>query len=124
MEFFTLRTGLLVLCLSAPWAVAEPLENLALLALSPVDGQAVLQLPNHKMQVLKVGESIDGTRITLRQVLNDKAIFQEVVHQNQQDRIETVWLHKAQNGASRIERINTVPPAAPERVVYKTLEKP
>jgi hypothetical protein len=92
---------------AAPPASAVALENITLLALSQYDGRVVLGFPDRKMVVLKVGDKVPRSQATVKQVLSDKIILQEVVSGNEAKQV--VWMHKGQGGApGRVERLLAV----------------
>lgn len=96
----------LMLCCGA---VAEEgaLEDVAVMALSPIDSQAVIKLPDAKMQVLKVGEKIQGINATLVQVLGDRLVF-EKAPTKAGGAVEVVWLYRAEQGVSRVEYVKSL----------------
>lgn len=92
-------------------APALQLEQLKLLALAPLDGRAVLLLPTKQMLVLKVGDTVPGTRAVLTQVLADKLVFEEAPQGAAGKQL--VWMHKSPaNQAAKVERFSALPPAA------------
>ena len=85
------------------------LEQLTVMALGPLDGRAVVKLPNGKMKVLKIGETIPGTQATVQQVLSDKLVVEEIIKKKGSPPVkQTVWIHKASKpGApSRVQRLD------------------
>ena len=67
------------------------------------------------MQVVKVGDSIQGTQAkltqVLTQVLTDKIVLKELLEKEDgSEKQEAVLLYKAKNGVSRIERLRREPP--------------
>ena len=112
------KQTLCVLCYLPLTVLAETaLDKTVVLALSPFDGHAVVQLSGHEMQVVKVGQALEGFNAKLVDVLHDRAVFEEVVqHDNGIKVKETVWLYAAKNGKSRIQRLSK---QAPEKPVYE-----
>jgi hypothetical protein len=97
--------GLLVLLQmsAAVWA-EQTIENVTVVALSPLDKSAVVRLSGQSMQVLKPGDTINGTEWSLTQILTNKLVFEErlsAADLNGPSRV--VWLHKAVNGISEVE---------------------
>jgi len=88
---------------AAVWAQPE-IEEVVVIALSPLDESAVVRLSNQGLQVIKPGDTVRGTDLSLIQVLTNKLVFEEKpghVDSNTSGRV--VWLHKAVNGISAIE---------------------
>ena len=112
------KPTLCVLCCLPLTVLAETaLDKTVVLALSPFDGHVVVQLPEHEMQVVKVGQALASVNAKLVDVLHDRAVFEEVVqHDNGIKVKETVWLYKAKQGKSRIQRLSK---QAPEKPVYE-----
>ena len=94
-----LRSVLLLAVLQMPLVVfAEQSTNdVVLVALSPMDNKAIVRLPSNNMQVLQPGDTIQGTRFKLIQVLTNKLLL------NINDSKQIVWMHKAVNGYSAVE---------------------
>ncbi|HEX5057248.1 MAG TPA: hypothetical protein VFX02_12230 [Gammaproteobacteria bacterium] len=110
---------MLALLLGSQVAIAgETLQDITVLALSAPDGRAVVRLPDDKMQVLKPGDAVDGTQAKVLQVLADKLVLEETVadEKSGEKRRETVWLYKAVDGKSRIERLLRVLPKGEQPV--------
>lgn len=99
-------------------AESENLESITVMALGPSDGRAVIALPDGKMQVLKVGERVPGTKAIVVQVLSDKLVVEESIEKSTGVPVrQMVWIYKsAKAGAkSRIQRID---PMAPEKELH------
>lgn len=76
------------------WAVTQ-LEDLTVMALGPLDGRAVVKLPDGKMQVLKLGDTIPDTKATVQQVLTDKLVVEETIEKEGKPKVkQTVWILK------------------------------
>jgi len=94
-------------------ASAVSLDELSVMALGPLDGQAVVKNADGKMSVLRTGDSIPGTNAVLRQVLTDKLVIEETIEREGQPAVkQTVWVFKAKAGAkSRVQRLNLDEPS-------------
>lgn len=96
---------LLTAAAAAPAAVA--LEQVTLLAAGPLDGRAVLQLPNKRLLELRVGEQLPGSAATLVRVTDGLAVFED--HPGLDQAPQTVWLRLK----GRAERLRITPDPAP-----------
>lgn len=84
----------------------DTLNNISVMALGPLDGRAVVQLPNGSMQILKAGDAIIDTDIKVLQVLSDRLVLQDTVKGKDGDMIkQMVWVYKAIHGESRVQRL-------------------
>lgn len=92
--------AVLLMISTAAWA-GQGVENIVIVALSPLDKSAVVRLPDQGMQVLKPGDAIRGTELSLTQVLTDKLVLEESADVTGASRV--IWLHKAVNGFSAVE---------------------
>ena len=94
-------------------AAAEGLPTIAVIALGPMDGRAVVQSVDGRMQVLKVGDALAGSNARLMQVLADRIVLEDVVDRDGRDPTrELVWVFKADDrGHSRQTRLS---PTAPD----------
>ncbi|HEX5057348.1 MAG TPA: hypothetical protein VFX02_12735 [Gammaproteobacteria bacterium] len=92
---------------------AAGLDGVAVMALSPADGSAVVKLESGRMQVVKAGAAIEGMGVTLVQVLPDKLVLEEVSEENGNKTKTTVWLYKAQHGVSQLQRLERQAPVTP-----------
>ncbi len=122
--------GLLGLLMSALPAFADTrLEDLNVMALGPVDGRAVVKTADGKMQVLKIGDSVPGTKAVVTQVLTDKLVVEETIEKKDEPPVkQTVWIYKAAKAGekSQIQRLDRQgPPKAvlEKPVMSKPLEK-
>jgi hypothetical protein len=104
----------------APFAYAADadkagrLEDLTVMALSAIDGRAVIKTADGKMLVLKVNDGIPGTQAVLTQVLNDKIVVEDqVLGADKKPRKQTVWVSKAANAGAKstVQRLQDEPPA-------------
>lgn len=91
------------------------LEGLALLAVSPADGKGAIQLPTGELRVVKVGDTLPGTRAILREVLPDRLVLTESVFDDESEEPATkrrVWLFKARGPdlRSRVQVLDPTPP--------------
>lgn len=85
------------------WA-GQIIEDVVVVALSPLDKTAVVRLPNHSMQVLKPGDSIQGTELRLTKVLTNKLEFEgRPVLPSPNGTGRKIWVHKAVRGLSKVE---------------------
>lgn len=122
-----LAMGLLALLTGAlpVWADTR-LEDLSVMALGPVDGRAVVKTADGKMQVLKIGDSVPGTKAVVTQVLTDKLVVEETIEKKDEPPVkQTVWIYKATKAGekSQVQRLDRQGP--PKAVVEKPmLSKP
>jgi hypothetical protein len=71
------------------------LEDLTVMALGPLDGRAVVKTADGKMQVLKIGDTVPGTKAVVTQVLTDKLIVEDSIEaKGQPAKKQTVWITK------------------------------
>jgi hypothetical protein len=99
-----------------PAAHAARLEDLTVMALGAVDGRAVVKLADGKMQVLKTGDEIPGTKAVITQVLADRLIVEETtVGANKEAQKQTVWISRPAEpgGRSTVQRLLTEAPQQP-----------
>lgn len=95
------RVLTILLLLSTAVFAQQGVDRIVVVALSPLDKSAVVRLPDQGMQVLKPGDRIRGTDLSLTQVLTDKLVLKERSDSTGTGRV--VWLHKAINGSSTVE---------------------
>jgi hypothetical protein len=121
--------GLLALLMGALPAFADTrLEDLNVMALGPVDGRAVVKTADGKMQVLKIGDTLPGTKAVVTQVLTDKLVVEETIEKKDEPPVkQTVWIYKAAKAGekSQVQRLDRQgpPKAAVEKpVLNKVLE--
>ncbi len=97
---------LLLMLLQMPicaWA-EQLIEDVVVVAISPLDKSAILRLPDRTMQVLKLGEEIPGTELQLTRILIDKLVFETRLDSGYSNGAnQVVWLHKAVDGISNVE---------------------
>lgn len=116
------RIAVLLLCFPFAVVAASNLDNAAALALSPYDQTVVIQLPDAEMQALKVGQALEGIDAVLVDVLDDRAVFEEVVINDNGTKTKgTVWIYKAENGVSRVQRLSRQAPEAPVQEVTRVI---
>jgi hypothetical protein len=99
---------------------AAELEDFSVLILGPMDGRVVLKLPGGKMQVVSNGQILPGTRATVKQILNDRLVVEDV-QDGDPPSVQTVWLYKAASPRekSRIKRLTrTLPPQTPPKLNF------
>lgn len=113
-KIFLMPLAWLLLCLPLLSLADSDLDNVSVIAINTYDRNAVIKQPGQAMRVLKVGESLNQ-QTTLVDVLTDKVVFEEIVSHDGQRAKETIWLYKAVNGKSRIQRLSY---QAPEQPVY------
>lgn len=104
-------------------AAASPgnLEAVTVMALGPLDGRAVVKLPDGKMQVLGLGDTVPGTGAIVVQVLPDKLVVEETIQQPGEPPVaQTVWIYKPSTAGekSRFQRLDRRGPPA------VTIERP
>jgi hypothetical protein len=99
----TLIFGLLLSLLAAPVGSEseQALSRLAVIALAPLDGQAVVKLPSGTMCIVQQGEPIPGTHATVVQVLPDRLM---VSYHTPASGDEVAWIYRlpAQSDFSRV----------------------
>lgn len=107
-----LKLGLLfsLLFISSQLIAAE-LDEFSVLILGPLDGRAVVKLPDGKMQVIGKGENLPGTQATVKQILKDRLVLEDKVKGDTPE-LQTVWLYKAASPGekSRVQRLQRTPP--------------
>jgi hypothetical protein len=113
-----------LLLLAAPVGGHE-LESYALLSVAPVDGKAVIQLPEGELQVLVLGETVPGTNSIVRQVLPDRLVLDETVVADEADDTterRTVWMFMAPapGRRSRVQVLSRTAPDEPEVLAPNT----
>lgn len=103
----------LTLSAAAPRVAANDVADISVFALGPLDGRAVFRFPDGTMAVLKLGDSLTGTRARLVQVLSDRAVLEDLREEPGQPTVrELVWIYKADaQGRSVIQRFS---PQAPQ----------
>ena len=103
----TLIVGLLLLLLAAPVESESEhaLSRLAVIALAPLDGQAVVRLPRGVVHIVRQGERIPETDATVIQVLPDRLM---VSHRTSTSGEELAWIYQAplQGGFSRVMHLH------------------
>ena len=105
------RSVLLSLCLPCFVSAETLLDKTVVLALSPFDQHAVVKLPEQEMQALKTGQAVEGVDARLVEVLEDRAVFEEIVLGDNGLKVkETVWVYKAKQGVSRVQRLSKEKP--------------
>jgi hypothetical protein len=102
-------------------AKAEPtkLESITVMAVGPSDGRAVVTLPDGKMQVLKIGDTVPGTQAIVMQVLPDKLVVEETIEKSDNAPVkQMVWIYKPGKPGekSRIQRLDQV---GPDKVLHQ-----
>ena len=121
-----LKVGLLSSLLFASSQItATELDEFSVLVLGPLDGRAVVKLPNGKMQVVGNGETLPGTQATVKQILSDRLVVEEAVGDDVRE-AQTVWLYKAAGPGepSRVKRLQITPPpkTLPKLTITKDLK--
>ncbi|MEE9561765.1 MAG: hypothetical protein V3W50_01715 [Thermoanaerobaculia bacterium] len=119
MKWVSRVVAVLFLLLLAVPSGGHELEAYTLLSVAPVDGKAVIQLPEGELQVLALGETVPGTNSIIRQVLPDRLVLDETVVGDEADDTtewRTVWLFKAQapGQKSRLQVLSRTAPDEPE----------
>jgi hypothetical protein len=107
-----LKIAFIALCVS-PMSLlaadASKLESLTVMALGSVDGRAVLKMGDGKMQVLKLGDTIPGTKAVVTQVLIDKLVVEETIDkEGGASMTQTVWIFKPKKAGekSTVQRLD------------------
>jgi hypothetical protein len=103
MGFLTPRVG---------WT-EDVLASLTVLALAPLEAQAVIRWPDGHLRLVRQGEQIEGTNTILLQILPDRLVLTErSVSLGQAPLQRLVWLYKAppDGGPSRVLRFYRDPP--------------
>jgi hypothetical protein len=81
---------------------SERFSRIGLVALSSLDGRAVIKTPDNKMHVLKLGSVIPGTKATVTQILSDKLVVEDAEGGTPQ----TVWITKSgADGSVTVQRL-------------------
>jgi hypothetical protein len=90
----TLTCGLLFSLLAVPVGSEseQVLSRLAVIALAPLDGQAVVRLPGGTLYIVRQGELIPETDATVIQVLPDRLM---VSHRTPTSGEELAWIYQA-----------------------------
>lgn len=122
-----LKIGLLCsLLLVCGQGIAAALEDFSVLILGPLDGRAVIKLPDGKMQVVGTGQTLPGTQATVKQILSDRLVVEDLL-EGDPPAAQTVWLYKAANPGekSRVQRLHKTPPAQslPDLKIGKKLKQ-
>jgi hypothetical protein len=89
------------------------LERLAVVALAPMDGRAVIKLPGGEMQVVQPGDQLLGDVITVVQVLTDKLVVEERLNPSGTSALKRLaWVYQApvSGGYSRVVRLQQEAP--------------
>lgn len=97
-------------------AAEEVLSDIDVLSLAAVDGRAVIRTPSGERKLVRVGERLPGTRATLRQVLEDRLVLEELSEETGERR--TAWLYKVETPGKKSRLIlleRRPPPEAPVR---------
>ena len=115
-KMMTLTFGLFLSLLAAPVESESEhaLSRLAIIALAPLDVQAVVRLPRGAMHIVRQGEFIPETDATIVQVLPDRLV---VSHRTATSGEELAWIYQAplQGGFSRVMHLHRHAPR-PEHV--------
>lgn len=89
------------------------LERLTVVALAPMDGRAVIKLPDGEMQVVQPGDQLPGATITVVQVLTDKLVVEERLNPSRTSALKRLaWIYQApaSGGYSRVVRLRQEAP--------------
>lgn len=102
--------ALVVLLASLGFGHAQAdVEGTKVLALSVADGQAVVRTAGGEMLALKEGDRLPGNDAVVTNVLVDRLVVEERVAAKPPRR-ETIWIYKAKNGTSRVQRLGRTDP--------------
>jgi len=78
------------------------------MALGALDGRAVVKTADNKMHVLKLGDTLPGTKAVITQILGDKLVVEDAVDADGVARQQTVWISKGgADGKSVVQRLNS-----------------
>jgi hypothetical protein len=115
---FTLILLFPLLTVTSGVEAEPPLSRLAVIALAPLDGQAVVKLPSGTMHLVRQGERIPGTNAKVVQVLPDRLM---VSHADPTAGETLAWIYQApaQGGFSRVMFLRH-PTPHPEREQVST----
>ncbi len=86
-------------------AVQAGVDDLTVMALGPLDGRAVVKTADGKMLVLKTGDAVPDSRAIVKQILTNRLVVEETIA-GSPPRQQTVWIHKASGGKSRVQRLD------------------
>ena len=98
---------------SSPVLAGTNKIEVSLMALGPADGRAVVALPDGKMQVLKVGDTVPGSEAIVMQVLHDKLVVEETIEKPGEAPVKQMaWLYKSGKAGvkSRVQRLDQIGP--------------
>ncbi|MDH3599208.1 MAG: hypothetical protein OEU26_06160 [Candidatus Tectomicrobia bacterium] len=99
-----------------PSEAGGELERLTVVALAPVDGRAVIKLPDGEMQVVQPGDQLLGDAITVVQVLTDKLVVEEHLNPRGTPALKRLaWVYQApvNGGYSHVVRLQQQAPVSP-----------
>jgi len=87
----------------------DPLDSISIMALGALDGRAVVKTADNKMHVLKLGDTLPGTKAVITQILGDKLVVEDAVDADGVARQQTVWISKGTgaDGKSVVQRLNS-----------------
>jgi len=109
-----LKYGLLFsLLFTGSQLTATELNEFSVLMLGPLDGKAVVKLPDGKMKVIGMSETLPGTQAVVKQILSDRLVVEDRVSGDADTpATQTVWLYKVANPGekSRVQRLQRTPP--------------
>ena len=97
-------------------AADEGLSHIEVLRLAPVDGRAVIRALSGELKVVRIGDLLPGTRVTLRQVLEDRLVLEDVSEETGERR--TAWLYRVEKPGKKSRLLlleRKPPPPAPVR---------
>lgn len=103
------------LLMAMPSEAGGELERLIVVALAPMDGRAVIKLPDGEMQVVQPGDQLLGDAITVVQVLTDKLVVEERLKPSGTPALKRLaWVYQApvNGGYSRVVRLQPEAPVA------------
>lgn len=86
-----------------------PLADLAVRALAPADGRAIVQMPDGALRPLAVGDEIPEAGVRVRQVLPDRLVVDETTAPEGRAR-RRIWIFRAGPGErSRVQVLDPEP---------------
>ncbi len=106
--------GILALGSASPSAFASPrkggtggLEQVVVVATDPAEHRAVLRVDDGELLLLAPGESIEGTRAVVEQVLADRIVVVETAGAPGRRRVAWIYLRDRAEGAPHIRYLES-----------------
>ena len=94
-----------VVFFSSASTFADEVEGNVILALEPQQGRVVVKTATEALQVLQVGDVFPGSLVTIKQVLADRVVAEEIIDSDNPV-VQQLWIYKSENPnqSSRVER--------------------